>query len=243
VTLFVQHLRPFDSVGKMLHLGYCWHQMHCGNSYPLLRQPSPNLHHAPIGFFSLLQTFLFNTDITIHPIPTLIRLPKPLCRGDLNLSDSFDSLGWKGPKCRLLNYCRLFLLVETLSELCNLDGSSLLLQAWQGQPLSSKSTLLWPNQEHPNSWAPWRQALAKLFLHDPLGTYRNANNLPLRSRLGRWLPNHSKLRIGPSYQCSVYLYIGAGRSYLGHRDTLQGHLPLCLFDSTPVGRHHNRSED
>jgi hypothetical protein len=92
----------FDSVGRMLHLVYCWHQMHCGNSFPLLGQPTPNLHHAPIGFSSLLQTFLVNTEIAIHLIPSLLRLPKPLRRGDLNLSDSFDTLGWKGPKRRLL---------------------------------------------------------------------------------------------------------------------------------------------
>jgi hypothetical protein len=148
--------------------------------------------------------------------------------------EAFITLGWKPQKIRLLNDCRLFLRVENLSEICNPDGSCLLPEAWQGKKLPSYSTLLWPRQERPNSWAPWRQALAELFLHDPSSTYRSPSNLPLRSRMGRWLPHHSASRIWPAYQDDVYLYIRAGPTSLAHRDNLQGRLPHRSVSPTPV---------
>ena len=57
-TLFVQHLRLFDSVGKMLSIGYSWFQFYCGVIYPTLSRPDTLLQHAPYGWFTHLRSFL-----------------------------------------------------------------------------------------------------------------------------------------------------------------------------------------
>jgi hypothetical protein len=238
-TLFVQHLRLFDSVGKMLSIGYSWFQLYCGVSFPALASPDPPIPHAPYGWFTHLRSFLARSDISIDLPTSLLRTPLPLRRGDLNLMEAFTSLGWKTPKLRLLNNCRLYLQIETLAEISTPDGSRIIPSAWAGKTLPSKSTLLWPRQARPNSWAPWRQALAQLFLMDTTATYRQVNNLVLRSRLGRWSNHHSTHRRWPAYQSDIHLFLESNRGYLAHLDTMLGRLPSRSFSATPCGRHHS----
>jgi hypothetical protein len=151
VLLLTQYICLFDSVGKMMHLGYCWYHMYCGTGFPLLGQPRMPVLHSPIGYFHTLRRFLANTGITIALAPTLLRIPRLLRTSDTNLMDAFHSLGWTAPCLKILNYCHLSLQVESLSELCNPDGSCLLPEAWKDNTLPSRSTLLWPNQVKPSS--------------------------------------------------------------------------------------------
>jgi hypothetical protein len=239
VLLFTQHLRLFDSVGRLMHLGYCWYHMYCGTGFALLGQPSTAVLHSPVGFFTTLRTFLSNTGLSITLAPALLRIPIPLRNGDIMLMDAFHTLGWKTSRLKILNYCRLSIRAESLAEICNTEGTSILPSAWQGEPLPSSSTLLWPNQARPASWAIWRKALAELFLHNPSSTHRTATQLPLRARLGRWLPNHSDCRLWPCYQTTPHLFLQSGESFLAHKVTNEGRLPMRLFDSTPYARHSN----
>jgi hypothetical protein len=151
------------------------------------------------------------------------------------LMDAFHSLGWKASRLKILNYCRLSIQAESLAEIC----TSILPSAWQSEPLPSSSTLLWSNQARPASWATWRKALAELFLHNPSSTHRTAAQLPLRSRLGRWHPTHSDCRLWPCYQTTPHLFLQSGESFLVHKVTNEGRLPMRLFDSTPYARHSN----
>ena len=129
VLLFTQHIRLFDSVGKLIHLGYCWYHMYCGTGFPLLGQPATAVLHPPVGFFTTLRTFLANTGISIAIAPALLRIPRPLRAGDVILMDAFHSLGWTPARIKLLNYCRLHLQAETLAELCDTVGCRLLPEA------------------------------------------------------------------------------------------------------------------
>jgi hypothetical protein len=70
--LFLQHIRLFDSVGKMMHLGYCWYQMFCGTSFPLFGNPATVLSYSPVGWFTMLRTFLANTNIAINLSTSLL---------------------------------------------------------------------------------------------------------------------------------------------------------------------------
>ena len=237
ITLFLQHVRLSDSIGKMYQIGYSWYQHYCGTGFAVLSEPSVSLLHAPIGWFTTLRTFLADTNLGIDVAPTILRLPKPLRGGDKNLVESFCTLNWSTSKMNNLNYCRLFLQVETLAEISNTDGLSILPAAWQGRALPSNSTLLWPRQERPNSWTLWRKAIAQLFLQDPTTKGRDPRNLPLRSPLGQWLPSHSTSRIWPVYQSDTRLYIRHQATYRVHRDTLAGRLPKRLFDANHIGTH------
>ena len=142
VLLFTQHIRLFDSVGKLMHLGYSWYHMYCGTGFPLLGQPATAVLHSPVSFFTTLRTFLANTGISIAVAPALLRFPRLLRYGDVNLMDTFHSLGWTPARIKVLNYCRLHIQAETLAELCDTDGTRILPEAWQGNSLPSRITLL-----------------------------------------------------------------------------------------------------
>jgi hypothetical protein len=235
ISLFLQHLRLYDSIGVMYHIGYCWYQLYCGTSFAMLGSPAVIVPYEPVGWFTRLRTFLAATDLSIDLPPELLRLPVPLRRGDSNLMEAFGTLPLTAKKLELLNYCRLFLQVEYLSELCSPDGSSLLAPAWQGHALPSRSTLLWPNQARPTGWTLWRQSIAELFLLDPAHKLRNPRDLPLRVRLGRWHPGHSKYRLWPAYQSAAHLFRQHRSGFTAHLDTMEGRLPSRIFTGTPCG--------
>ncbi len=236
ISLFLQHIRLYDSIGVMYHIGYCWYQLYCGTSFAALSNPSFALPHQPVGWFTRLRVFLASTNLSIDMPPALLRLPTPLRRGDSNLMEAFCGLNWTPRKIELLNYCRLFLQVEFLSELCSAEGNNLLAPAWQGHALPSHSNLLWPNQARPSGWTLWRQALAELFLLDPAHKLRNPRDLPLRIRLGRWHPTHSAHRLWPSYQSAAHLFRRHTSGFTAHLDTLEGRLPSRTSAATPSGR-------
>jgi hypothetical protein len=238
-TLLVQHLRLMDSIGTMLAIGYSWYQLHCGVSFQALSNPTAVLPYDPSGWFSHHQKFLALSEISVDLPAWLLRTPKPLRQGNINLMEAFNSLGWKTPKLKLLNLCRFYLQVETLAEISNPDGTCILAAAWKGTTLPSLSTFHWPNQGRPQVWATWHQAIASLFLRDTASTYRQVGTLTLRHRLGRWHEHHSEHRRWPAYQTDLHLFIKSARGYRAHTYTMQGRLPSRCFNATPVGRHSN----
>jgi hypothetical protein len=49
--LFVQHLRLYDSICTLLHIGYSWYQLFCGVSFEMLGSPSIAVLHSPGSWF------------------------------------------------------------------------------------------------------------------------------------------------------------------------------------------------
>ena len=167
----------------MLLIGYAWHQTYCGVGFQIIQDPSTILLQSLRGWFEELRKFLDSSNMAVAILPKLLRTPRLLRRGDSNIMEAFGTLGLKRAQMNLLNYCRLFLQVETLAEISTADGARLLPSAWQGRRLPSTSSLLWPRQGRPNSWALWKQSLATLFMTDTTTTYRTLNLLHLRSRI------------------------------------------------------------
>ena len=70
-------------------------------------------------------------------------------------------------KLRLLNYCRLFLQVTYVSELCNASGTSLIPEFWRGDPSKRQSDplLRYPHQTNPSPkiWSFWHTAIRFTF--------------------------------------------------------------------------------
>jgi hypothetical protein len=184
-----------------------------------------------------LHNFLQISNMSIAIPPKLLCTPHLFCRDDVNLMEAFRSLDLKTSQIRMLNYCQLFLQVKTLAEICPADGSRRLPTAWQGRSLPSLSTLLWPRQGRPNSWAVWKQLLATLFLADTTTTYCTLSLLHLKKRLGRWKPHHSEHRTWPAYQTIQHIFIQQGGRYEAYRDTMEGRLPSRSFDATPHAAH------
>jgi hypothetical protein len=58
---------------------------------------------------------------------------------------------------------------------------------------------MWPQQNWPTTWAPWKQALVtSLFLADYMIKHGDVCSLPLCHCLGHWHSNHSQDQIWPA---------------------------------------------
>ena len=96
----------------------------------------------------------------------------------------------------MLNLCRKFLHVFTLSDLCTADGAFISYDAWNGkqQPWQNQS-IRWPFQGKipPSGWEIWRGALAKCFT-------KSTTSRQLRRPLGAWIdiPNGWPWYFSPS---------------------------------------------
>jgi len=105
-------------------------------------------------------------------IPLLSRV------GDMPLMDYFISKGLPDRIMRILNRCRLYLRVLTLSDITSADGTYILPSAKRGEEAPyRKSDLIWPMQGKPaqSDWNIWAQELSSLeekgSLWKPLGAW------------------------------------------------------------------------
>jgi hypothetical protein len=100
-------------------------------------------------------------------------------------------------KLKAINNCRIYLEAFTVAEICNFEGTHILSEAYYGKIDSkgkkminkySRSTLIWPKQPRPpeKAWRIWRKWIL-------IFTYKD--NLELKTKLGRWLPNQNPNRI------------------------------------------------
>jgi hypothetical protein len=89
---------------------------------------------------------------------------------------------------KAINRCRLWLQVNTLAEITNIEGTELLMSATIYQTdrnrspdlwLISRSNLTWPTQEHPSSrdWRTWKKLL---------DCVASPNTATLKKPLGPW---------------------------------------------------------
>jgi hypothetical protein len=107
--------------------------------------------------------FLSEFDMTVADQVGDIRLRR---QGDCFLTDSFIQHGFKGAALKKLNACRLFLRVETLSDITTADGRYIAGWVLEGRSEANPNVYhAWPTQGNPGrqEWLQWRQALACCF--------------------------------------------------------------------------------
>jgi hypothetical protein len=113
---------------------------------------------------------------------------------------------------RILNQCRLYLQVITLSDIATADGKLILPEAKQGVPLSDRlSTLLWPAQGNPSKvdWVVWKYYLQHL-----------EDQGRIIQPLGEWLsPTHQKWK--------YHIDVQSGRVYDTFSDIPVVFTPIC----------------
>jgi hypothetical protein len=88
-----------------------------------------------------------------------------------------------GRNLQILNYCRLHLRVELISDLFTTDNTRIRSSYWNGHaPTPSIDTRIWPNQPSPNgsAWKLWKHALQSTFHLNSNGT-RNTQPSPIAS--------------------------------------------------------------
>jgi len=111
----------------------------------------------------LKHTWLATREANLH---LMIDIPDfPLQRqGDRELVRAFLQYGFRQPQLGALHWCRMFLQVLRLSDLCTGSGDRLLTGTWRKyQPLPSRYK--WPKAVKPSTatWNTWELALATTF--------------------------------------------------------------------------------
>ena len=124
VTLFLRHWRRNTQGGQLSRIALAWFQVQTGVSYPLLRYPKRPLPQLESKWFASMRDFLATIDATIENddfvAPPLQRIH------DFVIMDAVqDSGGFTAAEIRRINYCRLYLQAETVSDLVTISGGRL----------------------------------------------------------------------------------------------------------------------
>ena len=100
---------------------------------------------------------------------------------------------------KLLNQCRLFLQVLSLSDICNSKGNAISRNCWEGKQ-RQPSPRLWPCQHQPSmkAWRTWRTFVSKSYLVEE-SARRGHSNLSLSYPLGPWTLHHYDLQMRSYY--------------------------------------------
>ena len=180
VGLFMRNWRLKSMAGKLLRIAVGWFQLQVGMSYPFLENVSTPLPHLESKWLSSLRDFLASIDCSLHIDDTAI--PELQRHHDSHIMDSIlASRAFTAAEIRRLNYCRLYLQAQTLSDLVTLGGRSLDKAKLVGNPslMSSTSHGVQINQSSPSDvdWKLWRRA----------NTLWSTPGGHLRQPLGPWL--------------------------------------------------------
>ena len=179
LRLLIGHLVQGDEVGRLLLIAISHQQLTLGIGSPFFRLSYSA--HAPWIAHNWLTSIWKHTSqlhITVevenHWIPILPRT------GDAFLMELFQRFNFNKKQLGILNRCRLYLQVLTLSDITSAAGNTILPTISQGKrPQHRRSSLTWPRQESPppQDWHLWRVALNHVSrnnkLQHPLGSWLN----------------------------------------------------------------------
>ena len=178
LKLFVGHLRLNHRTAKLIYIDLTYIQIIPGIGEFFLNKDYTPYSWVEKGWLTSLWEFVSQVKLTFS-YPSAWQ-PPLLRQGDTFLTDFFLSLKLPLKEMGLLNWCRLYLQVLTLSDIVAANGHFILQHAKDGVKDNTRvSRLRWPNQGKPtaNDWATWRSTLSALesygHLKSPLGKWVN----------------------------------------------------------------------
>jgi hypothetical protein len=210
--IIVQHLRAFTQLGSTIMIQLNWAQLVAGRSKPILESPSETLPQLDSELWiQTLRQFLALSKITLH----IKDIDTPYVKrvNDKILMDLTTNNQWSKQEIQHINKCRLFLKVESLSDIANRSGTHLNDQCWNVQLGTKRRDKLWPNQALPgkHSISIWKKFLKGQCME---------NSTQLRTRLGDWTsPPHT------GYSDAVY-------------DSVLNYIIVRAPDKTVIQYHH-----
>jgi hypothetical protein len=176
IDYFLKFWHTDGDAGSLLRIALSWNQLMAGVSWPILQNVTAPLPHLGTKWMPSLRDFLSSIDSEIELDNSFLY---PIQREhDFHIMDRVLGSGkFKPREVRLLNYCRLFLGVTTISNVTTADGKDIDCTMFLGTPtlLASQTKWMQPEQAKPYaaSWVIWRRAL-RLWsdwhghLHQPL---------------------------------------------------------------------------
>ena len=125
VRHFLKHWRSNTVVSKMLRITVSWAQWQAGVSYSILTKVDDKLSYMDSRWVKSLRQFLhhINGAFTLDDA----YVPDPERQGDEYIMEVAASSGeFTDADLQVLNYCRMYLHVTTISEICNASGTKIL---------------------------------------------------------------------------------------------------------------------
>jgi hypothetical protein len=183
---FLKHWRTDGQVSTMLRIAVSWYQEHTGVSFSLFTDVHTPIPYAAARWLHSLRTFLTTVDGQLELDNTYVSTPQR--QRDTHLMDIVTTHEAFPPEIQeIMNYCRLFLEVVTISDISNAAGTHLIPGVEWGEldNFPSKSNQHQTKQSSPAVffWIYW-QCLLHIIAH-PDGT--------LHTPLGPWMHTDSNL--------------------------------------------------
>ena len=227
IQQFMKHWRTPGQAHSHMRIAVSWLQYFLGTSKSFLTDTTTKLPHLQSDWYGALRRYLaacgsyFELDNDFVP---------PLQREhDAYLMEIAMASG-KFTKAELviLNQCRIYLQVVTVSDICNAAGTKILPSFLKGKLHSNQSKANWHPFRHPRPssrcWEKWTRLMRLIYPH--------SNTRALRQRLGKWLHHPSSLRrTWPAYvshqnqrlYCPTpqgfTTHVKSGHSYLSQQQT------------------------
>jgi len=169
LKLFLGHIRLQDRTGHLIHIDMTYVQLLTGTSTLFLNQDPTKYEWVESGWLTSLWAFISRTKLTItYPLSWQPSIPR---EHDRTIMDYFDGIGLPNKTLEIINRCRLYLQVITLSDMVAANGQTILASAKAGLRLNTRiSKLLWPIQDCPPKmeWKVWASHLDELENHGRL---------------------------------------------------------------------------
>jgi hypothetical protein len=185
--MFLKFWRTNTPTSILLRTALAWTQYQSGISSPILSDVELDLPHLEPRWIPSLRKFLASIDAKIELdndyIPSLQR------QNDEHIMDRIiRSKAFLPHDIKRINYCRMYLQITTVSDMCMADGIHLDQAVADGERshLTSQSSWLHFYQGRPNEhvWLFWRRFVLPIWfnredeLHSPLGPWlHTADNL------------------------------------------------------------------
>ena len=207
ILQFLKFWRTKNDTGKLLRVAVAWLQLHTGVSFSLLDNVTTVIPHTATRWLPSLRTFLASINGTIQLDRNYVP-PMQRVHDEYIMDTILRSAAFTNDQIKIINYCRLYLQVVTVSDICHANGTQVDAGYLSGYPtlLSSQTTWITINQARPadKHWELWQLAI-RTWCRDDNSLYQP---------LGDWLDSGDQLR----RQWPFYYDLRSKFLYVRHQD-------------------------
>jgi hypothetical protein len=181
ITNFLKYWRTNGQVSKTLRVAVSWYQYEAGVSWSLFEDIKTSVKYTSARWISSLRNFLATIDGHFDLDDVYISTP-PQCEHDIHLMDLVThSKAFTEKEAAILNHCRMYLDVTTVSDISIAKGDMFIPGVeWGGlDMMPSRTTEHTSHQQAPAIflWTYWQRLLRAI--SNPQGK--------LFGQLGNWL--------------------------------------------------------
>jgi hypothetical protein len=162
IMALMQHVRANSTVGQAMTINLKWHQMICGVGFHVMTKTNEPIVKVDGGeWIEEVRTFLNKSACSLI-IRDSYRVENRR-RNDRPIMEVAVEHGYHGRELEAINHMRLYLQVETISDISNAKGDKLASQIELGNKsgLISSSNYAWPVQQKPH-WGKWKKFMNQL---------------------------------------------------------------------------------